>query len=128
MNDKPDVQGLLDVVRHHLESAIVPVVKTDGGLYFQTLIAINLLKIAARELALRPAHLSAEWDDLNAVFNLEEPIPTDPDAAEAAIRARQSTLVDLIARGDFDDAAAQSALLAYLSATTQRQMAVIGKA
>ncbi|PJF44748.1 MAG: hypothetical protein CUN55_02405 [Phototrophicales bacterium] len=127
MYDQPDVIGILDVVRHHLETAIIPAVKGDGVLYFQTLIAINLLKIATRQLQLEPQHLSAEWDDLSTLLNLEEPMPTDTAKAQAAIQERYATVVALIERGDFDAPDAQAALLSYLNATTQRQLAVIGK-
>lgn len=126
MYDKPQAQGILEAVRHHLESAIVPAVKADGGLYYQTLIAINMLKIAERELSLYHDHIQQEWADLNTVLNLEEPMPRDQSIALQAIAARQATLVELIERGDYDGDA-EASLLTYLQANTRRQLEVIGK-
>jgi len=50
--DRPDVSELIDAVRQHLEQQVIPAVKDDPKLYFQTLVAANVLKIAGRDLAL----------------------------------------------------------------------------
>lgn len=50
MNDRPSARELIDAVRLYLEKELLPTL-TDSRQRFQTLIAANVLSIAARELA-----------------------------------------------------------------------------
>lgn len=67
MYDRPTAQELIEAARMHLEQAIIPAVKADRKLYFQTLVAINVLKIVEREMELGADHLQAEWDRISAL-------------------------------------------------------------
>ena len=67
MYDRPNTSELIDAVRGHLEANVIPLAReTNRRLYFQTLVAINVLKIVERELQMGQAHALAEWESLNA--------------------------------------------------------------
>lgn len=117
MYDRPNLSELIDATRGHLEANIIPAIKADPKLYFQTLVAINVLKIAERELALKWKHFHAEWSRLDALYGTVTPIPPDPADAEAALTARLATLSDHIREGYFSPDQ-QAALLAHLLAQT----------
>ena len=52
MIDRPTLAELIDAARMHMETNVIPAVREDRKLYFRTLVAINVLKIAERELEL----------------------------------------------------------------------------
>ena len=76
MTDRPIAAELVEAVREFLEREVLPVVE-DGRLRFRTLVAINGLGIAQRELG------SAEEDVLSA-----------EQAAELAGRIRSGDVPD----------------------------------
>lgn len=122
MYDRPNLSELIDAVRLHLETNIIPVVRHDGKLYFQTLVAINVLKIARRETRLSWAHLRAEWNSLNTLENEEHHLPADPLDALTALAARNLILCEDIRDGLYDDR--RDALFAHLMTVTQAQLEV----
>ncbi|MDX2160855.1 MAG: DUF6285 domain-containing protein [bacterium] len=117
MLDRPTLSELIEAAREHIEIGVIPAVKGDGKLYFQTLVALNVLKIAEREIALRPAHQRAAWARLNALLGGESPPPADHDAWEPAIAVRSADLTRAIRDGAYDAPQARRALFDHLRAT-----------
>ncbi|MBK8025314.1 MAG: hypothetical protein IPK19_28980 [Chloroflexi bacterium] len=120
--DRPSLEALIDAVRLHLETAIIPLVKGDPRLYFQTLVAANVLKIAARESALGWAHLQAAWESMNRLQGVDTPLPGDPVEARDLLTARRADLAGAIRAGEYDDRSA--ALLDHLLEVTRLQLEV----
>lgn len=103
MYDRPTLEELIAAARQHLEAAVIPAVKgLNHKLYFQTLVAANVLKIAERELALADAHFHAQWARLNMLQG-EQSMPTEPAERRAALAARQQALCAAIRAGQHDD-------------------------
>lgn len=120
--DKPTQSELIDAARMHLETAIIPAVKGDAKLYFQTLVAINILKVAARQTVYEWAHLRAAWHGLNVLDGVEIPLPADASDATMAFDRRQATMCAAIRSGTYDDKS--DALMTYLTAVTRAQLEV----
>lgn len=115
----PSLSELLDAARLHFETAVVPAVRADRKLYFQTLVAINVLKIAERELHYGDAHARAAWARLNALLGEETPLPEQ--AIPAALDERNQALSQAIRAGAYDGSAT---LLAHLKATASEQLTI----
>lgn len=98
----PTAQELLDAVRDHLVSRVIPTI-TDPRLRFQTLVAAHVLGVAVRESSLTPAMR----DEVAALRDALGDFATD-DALCGAIEA-----------GAFDPPAARAALHAYLTARAE---------
>jgi len=124
MYDRPDLNELLDAVRMHLEDQVIPVVKPDPRLYFHTLVAINLLKIAGRELKYRDAHLQAAWQRLNALEDTDKAMPADAQEALDALALRNDGLCEAIRAGAYDAEARRTALFEHLLQSTHEQLEV----
>jgi hypothetical protein len=129
MYDRPDVEQLLAAVRAHLEEAVIPAVKGDGKLYFQTLVAANVLRVAERELALRDDHAAAEWLRLDGLDSLIlartiQPQPTNPSDAQHRLRLRNARLCEDIRNGRLDAPRGRTALLEHLLANARAQLQV----
>lgn len=124
MYDRPSVNELIDAARMHLETAVIPAVRADRKLYFQTLVAINVLKIAGRELSLAPTHAIMEWAGLSVLEAVDTPAPANLADLQAAINERNKTLCAAIRAGGYDDEQSQSLLLAHVMATTAAQLEV----
>lgn len=116
MTDRPTLSELIEAVQLHLETQVIPAIKAEPKLYYQTLVAINVLKIAGRELRHGYEQVRAEWMRLNALTGVELPLPPDPVAAGAALAERDAWLCDAIRAGAFDEADRRAALLAHLLA------------
>ncbi|MGL4555057.1 MAG: DUF6285 domain-containing protein [Gemmataceae bacterium] len=112
MNDRPDAGELIEAVRGFLEAELLPAL-TDGRLRYQTLVALNVLAVARRELATAAAHRADEAGELAAL--LGEP-PTDD------VRAANARLCRRIEAGDFDADAGR--LLAALRRQVARKLEV----
>jgi hypothetical protein len=124
MYDRPSADELLEAAQQHLEHNIIPVVKSDRALYFQTLVALNVLRIVQREGQLAEDHLREEWAALNTLLNLDSPFPEPASATRDAIAERRKTLCELIRRGDFDDADAEQQLHDYMLRHATAQLSV----
>lgn len=102
MQDRPTTPELLDAVRGFLEREILPLAP-DGGLHFRVLVAMNLLRIAARDGALERPLMEAQWRRLNRRAGLDLP-PPDAAALRGALLERRRALVADIRAGRVDDA------------------------
>jgi hypothetical protein len=121
MYDRPSAQALVEAARQHLENHVVAAVKSDPKLYFETLVAINVLRVVERELALAPDHLAAEWASLKAITG-EESAALSPDPN--ALYGHNQALAAAIRAGEYDDATRSAALLDHLLAVTRLQLEV----
>jgi hypothetical protein len=122
MYDRPTASELIDAVRGHLETQIIPAVKGDGKLYFQTLVAINVLRVVERELKLAPDHALAEWARLNHLEGAME-MPSDYRAVVAGLHERNAQLCTNIRAGRYDGENTQ-VLFEHLVATSIEQLHV----
>jgi hypothetical protein len=124
MYDKPALADLLDAVRIYLENAISPAVKDDRPLYYQTLVAINILEIIEREIEMEVEHLKAEWGRLDFVQKTTIVMPPDPDDLRLALAERNRKLCDEINAGAYDIEPQCSALFEHLLASAHSQLEV----
>lgn len=124
MMDRPGAGELIDAARMHLEQAIIPAVRADRKLYFQTLVAINVLRIVERELELGPDHARAEWQRLNALLGEDETMPETLTAIKEALRRRNAALSESIRAGDYDESAKRGELFAHLKASVIEQLLI----
>jgi hypothetical protein len=121
MYDRPSAQALVEAARQHLENRVVAAVKSDPKLYFETLVAINVLRVLERELALAPDHLAAEWASLTALIGAES-AATSSDLN--TLSGRNQALAAAIRAGEYDDAPDSKALLDHLLTVTRLQLEV----
>lgn len=124
MYDRPNLEELLSAAIAHFESQVIPAVKADQRLYFQTLVAVNVLKVAERELALGQSHFSAEWASLNRLEGEDIQLPPDAADAKTTLAQRHSTLCARIRAGDYDADPARSALYDHLVGSVRRSLEV----
>ena len=121
MYDRPSAPELLQAVRHHLETALIPVARQSSfKLYFQTLVASNVLKIVEREITMSDSHLRAEWSRMNMLTG-SEPLPQTRNAAQTRLAARNRALCEEIRAGKWDE---DAALFEHLKATAYEQLEV----
>lgn len=122
MYDRPTLTELVNAALHHIESSLLPLAKeTNHKLYFQTLVALNVLKIAEREFNIRPYHLRAEWTRLHMVLGEDMPTIDNDDDLEVAIVQANKKLCERIRAGEFDE---DAALFEHLKARTIEQLEV----
>lgn len=98
----PTALDLLDAVRDHLATRLVPAI-TDPRLRFQTLVAAHVLGVVVREGSLDASMI----DVLRALRDGLGAPPSD------------EALCDAIEAGDFDDLPRRDALHAYLTARAE---------
>ncbi len=124
MYDRPHADELLEAAWQHLEQFVAPALKSDRKLYFQTLVAINVLKVVAREQRCRPDHLRAQWNRLNAMQDVDLPLPSEWDESLAALAIRNRELCYDIRAGRYDSDFLRETLYEHLYATTLEQLEV----
>lgn len=124
MYDRPTANELLEAARMHMETAVIPVVRENRKLYFQTLVAINVMKIVERELDLGAKHAEAEWGRLNALEGVELPLPNSLQQIQAGLAERNAALSAQIREGEYTDEEKRAALFDHLLATTVEQLTV----
>lgn len=122
--DRPTLEELIDAARMHLETAVIPAVKGDARLYFQSLVAANILRIAARQASLEAAHLQGLWQDMNALLGAVEPFDGDPADLRRRLEARRADLCAAIRAGDYDAEDRAAPLLVHLLRATRLQLEV----
>jgi hypothetical protein len=121
MYDRPTAAELIEAARQHIENAVMPVAKAaNHKLYFQTLVAANVMRIVERELLLRGTHLRAEWARLNMLLG-GATMPESSTDFEAVLIERNALLCAAIRAGNYDT---DAALFEHLKATTLEQLEV----
>lgn len=103
---------------------MIPAIKGDAKLYFQTLVAINVLKIAEREIALRPTHVRTEWARINALDATEDALPFAFNDAEHALAAKITAMCSKIRAGAYDDESRRRALFGHLTQTARESLEI----
>lgn len=124
MYDRPTTAELLDAVRKYLDEHIIPVVKNDRKLNYQTHIAINVLRIVEREMAAGAGQLREEWLRLNHVQGTTKAPPDNPAEIVPALSERNRKLCEEITAGRYDYMPQRAALFEHLQATVRTQLEV----
>ena len=109
MYDQPTASDLIAAVAGFLREEVSPTL--SGRLAFHARVAVNVLEMVRRELALGPAAVEGEAARLRALVGRDAPLPELEDALCAAIAA-----------GDLDPN--DPALVDHLWATTLDTLAV----
>ena len=122
MTDRPDLHALLDAVRLHLEMSVVPSVRADPRLYFQTLVALNLLKIGQRELIQGVELLREEWIAINELREEEIEMPEREEFLPSELNARRAALGTAIRTGKYDSPEMMMRLAGYLERMVGAQL------
>lgn len=123
MQDRPSAFELLQAVQAFLAEQVVPVL--EGTRQFHTRVAVNVLAIVAREIALGDEALRTEWRRLGVL--LREPEASMPEsgaALTAAVQARNARLAARIRDGEADSGPWGAEVLAYLRATCVERLAI----
>lgn len=103
MFDRPTAEELLDAVRMHIQTHIIPIIKQDRKLYFQTLVAINILRIVERELDYNcSGYVKSEWERVNAILETHAPLPENTYQLKKQLKAKNDELADGIRSGRFE--------------------------
>lgn len=124
MTDRPDLNDLLDAVRLHLEANVLPVIRGDARLYFQTLVALNLLKIGQREIIHKGDMLRQEWAALDHLSGEKIAAPEREDFWATELAARREALGTAIRAGKYDSPDQAARLAEYLEQTVAAELAV----
>ncbi|MCU0480183.1 MAG: DUF6285 domain-containing protein [Anaerolineae bacterium] len=120
MLDRPTAEELLDAVRMHIQTHIIPIIKQDRKLYFQTLVAINILRIVEREID-KSGYLKSEWARINAILETTDSLPDSHYQLVKQLKAKNDELADGIRSGQFE---LSGALLDHLLETTTDQLTI----
>lgn len=124
MTDRPTLDQLLEAVLMHLETQIIPAVRAEPRLYFQTLVAANVLRIARREGAHGQALLTHEWASLDVLTGDMPHLPIDLRDAATQLRARNRVLSADIRAGKYANPADSERLAAHVNGVVARQLQV----
>lgn len=127
MHDRPNAGELIEAALLHIEENVLPAVRDDRKLYFQTLAAANALRMVRREMALAREHLYAEWNRLNALEGDDTPMPLEPGKLRIELARRNRRLCADIGAGKYDHHA-QHDLIDHLKASTREQLEVANPA
>jgi hypothetical protein len=122
MQDRPTYNEILEAVQQFLENEVVPAL--DGPKKFHARVAANLLAIVRRELQTEPAQLTGEWNDVNALLGVAEPMPPDRDELLSRLRERTTELCKRIRRGEADSGAWRPAVLDHVRQTVTAKLEV----
>lgn len=99
MQDRPTQREMVEAAREFFEREILPTV-TDPRLRFRTLVALNALGIAEREMYAGDVFVDEELRGLRALLGTgEAPFPESRAAKEAEAWALRKTLAQQIREG-----------------------------
>lgn len=124
MTDRPDLNALLEAVQSHLERNVLPAVRTEQRLYFQTLVALNLLRIGQREISHKAELLRDEWLAINELRGEEISAPEREDHLASELDVRRTALAAEIREGKYDRPEQAAHLQGYLDRTVHAQLAL----
>lgn len=121
MQDRPNVDELLQAVAGFLQDEIVP--GTTGRLSFHARVSANVLQMLRRELSLEEGHVEREWAGLDGILGPEER-PAEMSATRARLTERNAALAAQIREGGADDPGLRATLLAHLRTVTRDKLEV----
>jgi hypothetical protein len=125
MYDRPSAIELLQASRGHFETQILPLAKAHNfKLYFQTLVAINVIRIVEREIELGSMHAQAQDVRLMALLGQNHEVPRDSARLKARVIANNTSLCQQIRKGEHDDTDSKSDLFDHLLQTSIEQLTV----
>ena len=119
MNDRPTATELIDAVRGFLERELLPALG-DARLKFQTLVAANVLAVAARELNGEEAMLRRERERLGGAGTA----PASLAELRSQVRGLNEDLCRSIHAGDHDAPERQASLRKLLREGVIAKLAV----
>ena len=113
MQDRPDLDAMLNAVARFLETEAVPAC-SDPAVAFRLRIAAHLSAMAAREVRNEANHDAAELDALETLLGFDGSLAPaerrDRIARRQAIRGLERLLCEQISAGDVDQDASYAAL------------------
>jgi Domain of unknown function (DUF6285) len=121
MQDRPTAAELLDAVRGFLETDVIPA--SEGRNKFHTRVAVNVLSIVSRELALEPLHRKSEWQRLERILG-SAPMPEEGVALREALAQRTERLCERIRRGEADHGETRQRVLQHVRETVREKLAI----
>lgn len=99
MQDRPTQRELVEAARELFEREVLPTI-TDPRLKFRTLVALNALGMAEREMFAGDVFIDEELKGLRALLSLEnKPLPESRAAKEAEAWTHRETLAARIREG-----------------------------
>lgn len=124
MADRPTVLELLEAVREFLERDVVPAL-SDPRLRYHALIAVNVLRIAEREVPGHDARLRAELAALEDLLGRRpETAPGDPARLADRVEQAARDLCERIRRGEADQGAWRDRVLAHVRAAVEERLRI----
>jgi hypothetical protein len=128
MYDRPTIAELIEAVRYHLETNVIPELHDDPNddrkLYYQTLVATNVLRIIEREMQTGIEQIREEWMRLNFVQGVDVLFPGEQSTVHDALIERNRKLCEEIKAGRYDYLPQRAALFEHLLLTTRQQLEV----
>ena len=118
MQDRPSADELLEALAEFLDSEVIPAF--EGRKRFHAIVAANVARITAREFRLGPAQREAEASELRALLGKA----SEGGASDAALTELNAELCRRIERGDADDGAFRTEVLAFLRRATEHKLAI----
>ncbi|MEK7364773.1 MAG: DUF6285 domain-containing protein [candidate division NC10 bacterium] len=124
MQDRPTALELLQAMRDLLEREILPSL-TDPRLKYQTLIAINVLRMLEREVPDEEGRLRAELGALQELLGLsrEEP-PVDPAPLRRCVLEVNRELCERIRQGLADAGPWRQRVLAHVRSAVEEKLRI----
>jgi hypothetical protein len=121
MQDRPTYDELLEAVAGYLRDDVMP--NTQGRLSFHARVAMNVVEMLRRELAMMEEHLSREWDGLDHLLGVE-PMPPRLASIREALERRNGELCERIRKGEADEGPWRLAVLRHLRTVTLDKLEV----
>lgn len=105
MQDRPTTRELVEAARELFERELLPTI-TDPRLRFRTLVALNALGMAEREMFAGDVFVDEELRGLRALLGIaESPLPEGRAAKESEAWAHRKTLAARIREGHVPEGA-----------------------
>ncbi len=124
MQDRPSAQELIEAVITFMDQEIIPVL-SDPRTRFRGLIAANVLRIVARELAAGDAPVQEEWRRLVALLNQPHTeAPCDATELRSALEALNWELCARIRAGEIDAEPLYSAVFDHVRTTVVEKLRI----
>lgn len=121
MYDRPTANELITAARSHIETNILPLAKTHNfKLYFQTLVAVNVMRIVGRELEWDDQHRQQYGARLQALLGADAPVTT-ATPLQAHLAEANTILCQQIRAGERDN---DDVLFDHLLQTSIEQLTV----
>ena len=122
MQDRPSADELLEALAEFLDAEVVPAF--EGRKRFHAIVAANVARITAREFRLAPLHRDAETAELRRLLSASVAEAATDAGGDQEFVSLNAELVRRIEKGDADDGAFRTSVLAFLRRATERKLAI----